>query len=352
MTLPIAGTTAARATAPAPDSAPELRRRLAATPAGAAALSYSSQYGNYAPLYAAGTGRSGPVPLRTAPPGGGASGGSRPMPEPSRLGVPSLPPALPGATGGALPASAADSARLYVVRPPVRATLPLESRPVPRDSLGERPGLGLRNVGTGRLDEVRMRDGRVLRGRVEVVRQSELQFLDAESRLRYVLAKRDVREVITEYGTRVTFTSEPAVARADPPSVSAVVRRGVGGRYRVVYTVSGVTGSPECRQLWAEPPSPDVFDVRHRPGADTLSVRVEGGGLFPAVIDEAGAFATSLLPQPEASVGSSAITSRMAGRFIAGGLAAEVTIIGYRRQPGSRDITCTSVLQATGNRLR
>jgi hypothetical protein len=129
-----------------------------------------------------------------------------------------------------------------------------------------------------------------------------------------------------------------------------LVRRGVGGTYDVSYRLARVEGSPECRGLWRTPPADDRLIVVHLPGADTLSLRADNGGTFSAVIDPGANFATSLLPQTEASVGSSAITSRLSGQFTADGFIGEVNIIGYRRQPTGRDISCYSTLTATGRR--
>jgi len=286
-------------------------------------------------------------PPAPAMPGPGAA--ATPRPNAAALGVPVMPPALPGVTSGALPATAADSSRLVYVRPPLRA--PVAPEPPGRAAAppAERPGLGLRNVGTGSLDRVVKRNGDVLAGRVEVVRTGDVQFYEAESRLRYAIPKREIREIITEFGTRVRFDgsagASPAVVAMGP-----LVRRGVGGTYDVSYRLARVEGSPECRGLWRTPPADDRLIVVHLPGADTLSLRADNGGTFSAVIDPGANFATSLLPQTEASVGSSAITSRLSGQFTADGFIGEVNIIGYRRQPTGRDISCYSTLTATGRR--
>jgi hypothetical protein len=271
------------------------------------------------------------------------------VPSAQRIGIPVLPPALPGVTQGALPATRADSARLVVVRPPVRATLAQEQRAYATQGLAaERPGTGALNVGTGRMDRVVKRDGNVLIGRVEVIRASEIQFVDADTRLRYAIPKREIREVVTEFGSVVRFSADAARATRVEESVGPLVRRGVGGLYDVSYAVRSVNGSPVCKSLWQKPPAPSEIFVTHLPGADTLQLRVDRGGTFAAVIDPAASFSTSLLPQPEASVGSSAITSRMSGTFSATGFTGEVNIIGYRRQPTGQDITCHSVLDARG----
>ncbi len=271
------------------------------------------------------------------------------VPSAQRIGIPVLPPALPGVTQGALPATRADSARIVVVRPPVRATLAQEQRAYATPGLAaERPGTGAVNVGTGRMDRVVRRDGEVLIGRVEVIRASEIQFVDGETRLRYAIPKREIREIVTEFGSVVRFSGDAARATRIEESVGPIVRRGVSGIYDVSYTLRSVRGSAVCKSLWQKPPAPSEIFVTHLPGADTLQLRVDRGGTFSAVIDPAANFSTSLLPQPEASVGSSAITSRMSGTFAADGFTGEVNIIGYRRQPTGQDITCHSVLDARG----
>lgn len=290
-----------------------------------------------------------PAPVASAPAAPAGPISVPDVPSAQRIGIPVLPPALPGVTQGALPATRADSARLVVVRPPVRATMAQEQRAYATQGLAaERPGTGAVNVGTGRMDRVVKRDGDVLIGRVEVIRASEIQFVDAETRLRYAIPKREIREIVTEFGSVVRFSSEAARATRVEESVGPIVRRGVGGLYDVTYGVRSVTGSPVCKSLWQKPPAPSEIFVTHLPGADTLQLRVDRGGTFSAVIDPAANFSTSLLPQPEASVGSSAITSRMSGTFAAAGFTGEVNIIGYRRQPTGQDITCHSVLDARG----
>jgi hypothetical protein len=264
---------------------------------------------------------------------------ARRAPDASRIGIPVLPPALPGVTRGALPSSAGDSAQLVYVRPPLRA---------PTAPPADRPGLGVPNVGTGKLDRLVKRNGDVLVGRVEVVRASEVQFLESDSRLRYAVPKREIAEIVTEFGNRIRFDGKTVASSS--LAMGPVVRRGVGGTYNVTYRVSSVTGSPECSRLWQRPPAPDLLTVTHNPGADTLVLRADQGGTFSAVIDPAANFSTSLLPQTEASVGSSAITSRMTGTFRANSFTGEVSIIGYRRQPTGRDVSCYSILAVEGRR--
>nr|MCU0624817.1 hypothetical protein [Gemmatimonadaceae bacterium] len=331
-----------------PAAAPEASLGAPAAPTAPAAATASSASPVASPV--ASPGRSGAAAK--------ANGAPIPRvrtPDAVALGVPVMPQALPGVTAGALPASAADSSRLVFVRPPLRASTTPVAPPAgppsnaPRPAPAERPGLGLRNVGTGTLDRVVKRNGEVLAGRVEIVRASEVQFLDAESRLRLAIPKREIREIITEFGTRVRFDAEAATAPA-VVAMGPLVRRGVGGTYAVSYRVARVEGSPECRGLWRTPPADDQLIIVHVPGADTLSIRADNGGTFSAVIDPGANFATSLLPQPEASVGSSAITSRMSGRFTAEGFVGEVNIIGYRRQPTGRDISCYSTLTAYGRK--
>lgn len=327
-----------------------------------------------APLSAQLPERASSPPRPTVSPNLAASGAPStariPRPDAAAMGVPVMPQALPGVTAGALPASTADSSRLVFVRPPMRASTapspPAVATPprvgaapsaggagagVRATTPAERPGLGLRNVGTGTLDRVVKRNGDVLAGRVEVVRASEIQFLEAESRLRYAIPKREIREIITEFGTRVRFDADVGAAPSVVP-MGPLVRKGVGGTYDVAYRVARVEGSPECRGLWRTPPADDELIIVHVPGADTLSIRADNGGTFSAVIDPGANFATSLLPQTEASVGSSAITSRMSGRFTAEGFVGDVNIIGYRRQPTGRDISCYSTLTAYGRKRR
>jgi hypothetical protein len=153
-------------------------------------------------------------------------------------------------------------------------------------------------------DRLRLRDGRVMRGRVELVRVAAVVFRDAETGLRYEYPKGDVDAVVTEFGSVVRFSppvsSAPTpAARAAERAEAALVRRGVGGRYRVRYSLVSVTGSPECRRGWDEAPPPAWARVDHAAGADTLAVVFEGGASFASVIDGEAQFASTFVIVPD-----------------------------------------------------
>jgi hypothetical protein len=209
------------------------------------------------------------------------------------------------------------------------------------------PGTG----GDG-FDRLRLRGGRVLRGRVELVRVGAVVFRDADTGLRYEYPKADVEAVVTEFGSVVRFS--PAVDAARGPAGAGagegLVRRGLGGRYRVRYELVSVNGSPECRRGWDAAPPAAWARVDHSPGADTLAIAFEGGATFASVVDAEGQFASTFVIVPDQAYSGSALTTRLSGRFAAGRFDAAVNLVGYRRVRAGRDVACHTVLRAAGER--
>lgn len=315
-------------------------------------------------------------------------GGAAPAAAPSVAGEPgdAVPGSLvafgiPGVTSRGLPQGHADSARMIHVVPARRPTLPLEQLPVPPAAprgaatappvrgaaIPSAPSLPARLVPAATavppqiespradgFDRLRLHDGRVLRGRVELVRVAAVVFRDAETGLRYEYPKRDVDLVVTEFGSVVRFSPGPAAAAtpavARPGVGATLVRRGVGGRYRVRYAVASVNGSPECRRGWSSPPPEAWARVDHAPGADTLAVTFDGGATFASVIDDEAQFASTFVIVPDQAYTGTALTTRLNGRFVPGGFEAAVNLVGYRRVNAGRDVACHTVLRAVGRR--
>jgi hypothetical protein len=204
------------------------------------------------------------------------------------------------------------------------------------------------------LDELRLENGVRMRGRVEIIRAGTVVFRDADTGLRHEFRKEEIDEILTEFGTPVRFRSEaaaaPLVARA--PSGPDIRGRGVGGRYLVRYEAPVTTGSPACRDLMARPPNTvDVATVTHVPGADTLVVAFDGGDRFPSNIDAAGYFASTFRIMPDQARTSTALTTRLNGRFEESGtMSLVVSVILYRRTRGGGDITCNATVKAIGTR--
>jgi hypothetical protein len=295
---------------------------------------------------------------------------------------PGVAPGIPGVTSHGLPQTAADSARMIRVVPARRPTLPLEDlAPAARGADGPAvavstgpavtpavapavaprapaPAVSAAPLAPARpdgYDRLRLRDGRVMRGRVELVRVAAVVFRDAETGLRYEYPKGDVDAVVTEFGSVVRFSppvsSAPTpAARAAERAEAALVRRGVGGRYRVRYSLVSVTGSPECRRGWDEAPPPAWARVDHAAGADTLAVVFEGGASFASVIDGEAQFASTFVIVPDQAYTGSALTTRLNGRFTPAGFDAAVNLVGYRRVRAGRDVACHTVLRAEGER--
>lgn len=249
-----------------------------------------------------------------------------------RAGIPSL-------TMGALPApKSSDEVRRVV--PPTRAGVGVDPTRYPP---------AYTTYTAAPLDRILLRGGRELTGRVEVVRASTVQFRDGESGLRYEFPKPDIVEITTEFGTKVRFepNGTPSNERRHE---TGFLPGALSGIYIVRYGTPAVEGSRECRGLWTSMPGEDRVRVEHRAGADTVTMSFVGGGKFTAVVDNAGRFATSVVIVPDQAYTSSAITTRLDGRFRSKGFDAVVHILAYRRSVsgGEHDVACRSDIPATG----
>lgn len=254
-------------------------------------------------------------------------------------GVPIVAPEKPGvpAITRALLPTAADTARLMIVQPARRAAG--DARPL--------PGAGARAPLT--FDELRLRNGTVMRGRVDVVQAGSVLFRDLKSGLRYEVRKDDIDEIISEFGTPVRFRAAGARATG---AAAAVRTKGVGGRYRIRYAAASAVGSPECVQVWTKAPNAeDLALVTHKPGADTLSVAFEGGDVFPSNIDAEGWFASTFRIVPDQARTMTALTTRLNGQFTASGAVQfSVNIVFFRRMRTGGDVTCNVTVKAEGKR--
>ncbi|WP_396206819.1 hypothetical protein [Gemmatimonas sp.] len=266
--------------------------------------------------------------------------GGRLVPSTITGGVPVIAterPGVPSITKSVLPASA-DSARMMFVQPARRA--------------GGDPRVASRSAGRPMMtfDELRLRSGQVLRGRVDVVQAGSVLFRDQKTGLRYEIRKDDIDEIISEFGVPVRFR---AAGTTPPVDGSGAVRsKGVAGRFRLRYEAARAVGSRECVEVWAKAPNAeDIAVVRHRPGDDTLSVAFEGGDVFPSNIDAEGWFASTFRIVPDQARTMTALTTRLNGRFTpTGGLQVTVSIVYFRRMRTGGDVTCNVTVNATGRR--
>jgi hypothetical protein len=187
---------------------------------------------------------------------------------------------------------------------------------------------------------------------VEVVRASTVQFRDGESGLRYEFPKSDIVEITTEFGTKVRFEPD-GTPKNRLVQTHGFIAAGMSGTYQVRYGSATVRGSRECSGLWSRPPGEDRVQVEHRAGADTVTMVFVGGGKFTAVVDNAARFATSVVIVPDQAWTSSAITTRLDGRFREDGFDAVIHLLAFRRAAvdGEKDVACQSDIPATGTLL-
>jgi hypothetical protein len=245
-------------------------------------------------------------------------------------------PGIPSLTLGGLPAPTSGDEVLRVV-PPTRAGQPADPSRYPP---------AYTTYTAAPLDRIRLRGGRELTGRVEVVRASTVQFRDGESGLRYEFRKSEIAEITTEFGTRVRFTPDGQPTNAT--RAASFIASALQERYVVRYGKGSVVGSAACGALWDAPLADDEADVSHLAGADTLTITFRGGGKFTAVVDDEGLFASSVVIVPDQARSSQALITRIEGRFVGQGFDATVHILGYRRARDGKDIGCQSRLPATG----
>jgi hypothetical protein len=279
-----------------------------------------------------------PVVATMSAPGALATNTVTPAAPPAAALEPPLSAPVASPTAGALPGQTAEQAREQRVAPAQRAGVPnaLVTRIPPAALQAAQPG----------VDQVFLKDGRSLIGRVDIIRSSDIVFREASTGLRYEFPRIDVAHIITEFGSVVRFEGD---VRASP-AIRALLARGLSGVMTVRYARREVQGSTVCASLWSDNPPDDRVTIRHRAGDDTLSFAFEGGATLRAVVDRDGLFNTSLAIVPNQAFAATAVTTRLSGRFVETGIEGTMTVIGYRRVRGGGDVTCTSILDATGRR--
>ena len=298
--------------------------------------------------------------LRTPELGGAAPASGAPVvagPPPSAVPT----PGVAALTPNQLPGVGPDRRGVLAVTPATRPNMPagpgataIVAREVGADGIPGSPTALPRNASPAerRPDRVELRAGRVLTGRVELVRPSVIIFHEWESGLRFELPKTDIAAIVTEFGTTVRFNTEgtPANEKRLP-----LVKRGVGGLYVASYRPVEVRGSPECRTVFGPTMAAERVTVTHVPGADTLTMVFESGKRFATVIDGVGQFATSFAIAEGQARTSTALTTRLEGRFGSEGFDGMTHVIAFRRSATSGgDLSCyaqiatTAIRQAAG----
>jgi|GEM_PF-1372479 len=274
-------------------------------------------------------------------------------------------PGVPSITWNALRGAGSDSSRMLLVEPAKRASgasLPAAATALMPTRTDPQP-----------YDEVQLTDGTRMTGRVDIVRAGTIIFRDMRTGLRNEINKDNIEQIITEFGTSVRFHAPTLSSNAPTPSAAAPSTRGrrkkgavapakatgmratgVAGRYRIRYAAATANGSPECTSVWKRPPeTEDLATVSHIPGADTLVVAFDGGDNFPSNIDKDGYFASTPRIMPDQARTSTALVTRLSGRFPSdGSLSLTVSIVFYRRMKIGADLACTVYVNAKGARER
>ncbi len=219
-------------------------------------------------------------------------------------------------------------------------------------------------VAPATFDRIELVNGTRMSGRVDVIRAGVVVFRDGQTGLRHEFRKDSIEVIITEFGTSVRFRSPAMTSRADDgasrgaynsatrSSGSSVRRRGVGGRYLVRYDAATSLGSRECGSVWTRSPgATDQALATHIPDADTLLLAFVGGQNFPANVDADGNFASTSRIVPDQARTSTALVTRLTGRFTnEGTLSLTVSIVYFRRMRAGADLACTVQVNASGVR--
>jgi hypothetical protein len=300
-------------------------------PAAAGATASAPGDGSAAGRAVPGTTAPGTTGDAAAPPGTAADAGA----PPGAATGPGMGAGMAGAdVASGVPAAGLPAGASVPARPAQRAGVPnaLVTRVPPAALQAAQPG----------VDQLVLRDGRSLIGRVDIIRASDIVFRESATGLRYEFPRRDVSYVITEFGSVVRF--EAPVASS--PALRARVARGLAGRYNVRFARREVQGSPVCESLWRDTPPDAVVQVRHVAGQDTVLLAFDDGTSYRGIVDDDGLFNTVMAIVPDQAFRSTAVTTRYSGRFLETGFDATVHVIGYRRVRGA-DVTCYSVLEAT-----
>ncbi len=270
-------------------------------------------------------------------------------------------PGVPSITRNALPGATSDSSRMLLVEPAKRAagaSLPAAAAALMPSRTDPQP-----------YDEVQLTDGTRMTGRVDIVRAGTIIFRDMRTGLRNEINKDNIEQIITEFGTSVRFHEPTLAANAPAPSAKApstkkdlaassratgVRSTGVAGRYRIRYAQATANGSPECTSVWKRAPqTEDIATVTHVPGADTLVIAFDGGDNFPSNVDKDGYFASTPRIMPDQARTSTALVTRLSGRFpTSNSLSLTVSIVFYRRMRVGADLACTVYVNANGARER
>ena len=249
-----------------------------------------------------------------------------------------------------------DASRMLVVEPVRRA----EGAPV----LPSATALTTPTPAPATFDRIELVNGTRMSGRVDVIRAGAVVFRDGQTGLRHEFPKDSIEVIITEFGTSVRFRASTITSRADDgasrgssnpatrSSVSSVRRRGVGGRYLVRYDAATSVGSRECGSVWTRSPgATDQALATHVPDADTLLLAFVGGQNFPANVDADGNFASTSRIVPDQARTSTALVTRLTGRFTnEGTLSLTVSIVYFRRMRAGPDLACTVQVNASGLR--
>jgi len=173
-------------------------------------------------------------------------------------------------------------------------------------------GAGVRRT----TDDVLLRTGRVVEGRVLSVRQQSIVMHDEVTQLDFEIAKTDVERVVTRDGRVLRFGADDETLLGDEGDFSP---HSFAGRLRVRYTERWGTGREECARVATDFAPGTQLVVRHLRGAPMLKLEFAGGQGFNAAVRQDGVFESVTDVAPMRGPQGTFVQVRLSGRLARSG---------------------------------
>ncbi len=165
-------------------------------------------------------------------------------------------------------------------------------------------------------DDIVLKSGRVVEGRVISVRQQTIVMHDDATQLDFELAKGDVERVVTREGRVLRFGADDAALLSDEGDLSP---QSFAGTLRVRYVERWGTERALCAQVAREFAPGTQLVVRHLRGAPMLKLEFAGGQGFNASVRTDGVFESVTDVASRRGPQDSFVQLRLSGRIGRGG---------------------------------